>query len=170
MKSLSKAQLTAVLQVAKAHSSLDHLMMLVSYWHGLRASEVLALTSENIRDGFLTVQRLKGSMKTCQPLVRSQDPLFDETPLETMTGRLFSMSRITFWRRWQEYGGLAGLPAHLCHCHVAKHTCAKLALKGGIRIDDLKQYMGHKSLASTGAYLASDDQEASKAFATAAGL
>ena len=39
-------------------------MLLVAYNHGLRVSEVLSLTKENIQDGALVIQRLKGSNKT----------------------------------------------------------------------------------------------------------
>lgn len=170
MKHLSREEMTRLLTVAKQNSERDWLMILVAYWHGLRASEVVSLTDQDVRDGFITVARKKGSMKTTQPLMRSADPLYDESPLETLKGRLFSMSRITFWRRMQEYGALANIPGHLCHPHVAKHSIAKHALADGIKLDDLKQYMGHRSLASTGAYLASDDQTASKAMAAAMGV
>lgn len=177
MKSLSHAQLTSLLHAAKADTvcPLAHLAILTAFSHALRASEVCALTAADIKDGFITVQRLKGSMRTTQPLVRSSDPLYDESPLIALAqtlpsgGRLFPFSRVTFWRAVQRAGRAAGLPAHLCHPHAAKHTCAKLAIAGGIRIDELKQYLGHVSLASTGAYLASDDQSASLAFAAAMG-
>lgn len=169
MKYLNKLELTAMLTAAKASSQRDHMMILVAYSHGLRASEVCALTSDDIKDGFITVARLKGSMRTTQPLVRSSDPLFDESPLEQMTGRLFPVTRKTFQRIVTRAGMKGGVPKHLCHPHAAKHTCAKLALKGGIAIDELKQYLGHRSLSSTGAYLASDDATASAAFAAAVG-
>jgi len=32
-----------------------------------RASEIVGLTTSNVRDGFLIVQRLKGSLRTVQP-------------------------------------------------------------------------------------------------------
>jgi hypothetical protein len=36
-------------------------------------------------------------------------------------------------------------------------------------IDELKEYLGHRSLSSTGAYLVADDNSASKAFAATLG-
>jgi hypothetical protein len=56
----------------------DWLMILVAFWHWLRASEVLAITRENIRTGYLEVQRLKGSNKTRQALVEHDNPLLNE--------------------------------------------------------------------------------------------
>jgi integrase len=43
------------------------LMILVGFEHGLRVSELINLTKEDIRDGYVSVQRLKGSLKTIQP-------------------------------------------------------------------------------------------------------
>ena len=45
------------------------------YIHSHRISEVLTLTPENFDGGFCTVQRLKGSLKTIQPLVTHEEPL-----------------------------------------------------------------------------------------------
>ena len=53
-------------------------MILVAYSHGLRASEVTALQRDAVQDGMLTVSRLKGSLRTVQPLVESLDPLLNE--------------------------------------------------------------------------------------------
>ena len=61
---LDRQQLEALFQVARAQSERDWLMILVVYNHGLRATEVVTLTPANLRDGFLTVKRLKGSRCT----------------------------------------------------------------------------------------------------------
>ena len=47
MKYLTKSELESLLKVAKASSPLDELLMLISFNHGLRVSEVLALTKDN---------------------------------------------------------------------------------------------------------------------------
>ena len=64
MKHLTRDELRALLTVAKAHSERDHLMILTGFWHGLRCSEIVKMRGTQIRDGHLTVQRLKGSLKT----------------------------------------------------------------------------------------------------------
>lgn len=169
MKHLTKPELTRLLIVAKQHSEQDWLMILVSYWHGLRVSEAIELTHENIRDGFITVARKKGSMKTTQPLVRSSDPLYDESPLERIAGRMFPITRMTAWNRIQKYGAIAGIPAHLLHPHILKHSIGMHSIKTA-GIENVRQYLGHTSIASTGAYLKVDDDVASKAIAMAAGI
>jgi integrase/recombinase XerD len=175
MEALTTDQLLSLLRVAKQHSRRDHLMILMAYLFGLRASEVTSLTTRNFRDGYLTVQRLKGSRKTVQPLISHPDPLLDvRTAVEAYLtnvpagARLFPC-RSQFFRLVRKYAALAGVPEHKAHPHVLKHSCAKLALAAGMPIDELQQYLGHESLASTGAYLRSTDESASAAFGRAVG-
>src|SRR6267154_22707 len=78
MQHLSKDELLALLREAKASRERDWLMILVGFWHGLRASEVTGLKRDAVRDGHLIVQRLKGSLRTVQPLVEHPDPLLNE--------------------------------------------------------------------------------------------
>jgi site-specific recombinase XerD len=175
MKHLSKPEITNLLQAAKNHSNRDHLMILVGYLHGLRVSEIINLTDKNIENGELTVQRLKGSKKTCQPLVKHSDPLFNEwaafTQLEQgqkLNGRIFPITRQRFWKIVKMHSQRAGLGNKVTP-HSLKHTTAKLALRNGMPLDELKEYLGHRSLSSTGAYLQADNESASAAFAKAIG-
>lgn len=171
---LTREELLRLLAAAKSRRSRDWLMILVTFWHGLRASEVVGLTAHNVRDGFLTVQRLKGSKRTTQPLIEHEDPLLDErtalfelvrnTPANQ---RLFAISRTHFWRLVQRYARDAGLPAHKAHPHVLKHSIAMQTIHSA-GIENLRQYLGHKSLSSTGEYLDVSDEDASAAIARAA--
>jgi integrase/recombinase XerD len=173
MEHLTRNELKELLTVAKAKSERDWLILLIGFSHALRVSEIIGLDVNDVKDGYMTVQRLKGSMKTTQALVASSDPLFDEKTalakwaLKVSAGKLFNISRKRVWQLMKEYGTAAHIPAHKCHPHVLKHTTAKLALNNGMKLDALKKYMGHESLSSTGAYLQCDDDEASKAFADA---
>src|SRR5258707_8324061 len=78
MHALSRDELKRLLEAAKACRERDWLMILVAFHHGLRASEVTSFQASAISDGFLTIQRLKGSLKTTQALVEHSDPLLDE--------------------------------------------------------------------------------------------
>jgi integrase len=169
MEHLTRDELVALLKVAKDQSHRNWLLILTAFSHGLRASEALGLKREQIRDGFLSVQRLKGSDKTVQPLVKHQNPLFDEkSALENLVAslpakaRLFPISRMQFWRLMQKYCKLSGIPAHKAHCHVLKYSVAMLSIKEA-GIENLRKYLGHKSMGSTGEYLKTSDQEASTA-------
>jgi type 1 fimbriae regulatory protein FimB len=166
--------LRALLEAARARRERDWLMLLVTFWHGLRASEVVHLTSESVSDGFLTVQRLKGSLRTVQPLIEHQDPLLDEKKAlidyaskSNPNQPIFPFCRQHLWRLFQKYAAAAGLPAHKRHPHVLKHTIAMQTIKDA-GIENVRQYLGHKSISSTGQYLKVSDQDASAAIAKAA--
>ena len=56
----------------------NKLLIRVGFLHGLRISEILDLTKESIRDGYINVQRLKGSLPTIQPWVKHPDKELSE--------------------------------------------------------------------------------------------
>jgi len=170
MKSLTKEQLTSLLNAALHTSKLHWLMLLVTYNHGLRASETISLTSANIRDGFLTVQRLKGSKKTTHRLFANESEALTALAAEKVSGgtteRLFPICRQHFWRLVQKYGKQAGIPQHLCHPHIAKHSIAMHSIHQA-GIENVRTFLGHVSIASTGCYLKVDDDAASAAICAA---
>lgn len=141
-------------------------MMLVAYNHGLRASEVINLQADDIADDYLTVQRLKGSLRTVQPLLWNADSLFSELePLNRFadqagTGeRLFPLTRQRFWQLVREYGEAAGIPRHKCSPHKFKHTTAMQTIDSA-GIQNTRQWLGHVSGASTMEYLKVSDADA----------
>jgi integrase len=163
MKSLTREELAKLLDVAAQHSRRDFLMLLVTFNHGLRSSETLALTDANVVGGHLCVQRLKGSRRTTQPL------LGDEKELMSLRGRFFPITRMTLWRKIQAYGKAAGIPEHLLHAHALKHSCGRQAYKGGMGVAEIQTYLGHVSGSSTMIYLQADEGESCSAFAAAVG-
>jgi integrase len=165
MRHLTKDELLALLSVAGLQ---DRLMFTLAANHGLRVSETINLTMENFKDGYLTVQRLKGSLRTSQKLLPNETALLAEYK-PSPDGRLFPFCRRTALRHIKAVGAKAGIPAHKLFNHALKHTTAMLGLKGGMDIPSLQAYLGHKSGASTLMYLKVDDDEASKAFAAAIG-
>lgn len=145
------------------------LMLKVAFLHGLRVSELIALIREDIRDGYIKVQRLKGSLKTVQPYVSSNDSDLDEATELTIlygtlkpTERLFPMTRNGVYKLMQRAGTRAGLPTHKLHPHVLKHSCAMATIKVA-GIEHVRQYLGHRTISSTGEYLRESDETASNA-------
>lgn len=188
MKSLTKAELLKVLEVA-SESPRNHAMILLQFKHGMRASEVcnLKLSDVDLENGEITIRRLKGSLKTTQPLLDiPKQPLLSEKRVlrEYLKVRpavdhdaLFvsrmggPLDRTAYFRVFQQIARRAGLPKSKWHNHVLKHSCATILLEGGADIRVVKQTLGHKSLVSTGIYLELDDrragQLAGQAFAAA---
>jgi integrase len=165
---MTKDELKALLSEVK--DPRQNLMLRVGFLHGLRVSELTGLTTGNVKDGFLHVKRLKGSLKTVQPLIEGPDPDFSEkADLIMLCGTLkggevlFPMTRDGVRKLMQRAGKRAGVPVHKLHPHSLKHTCAMVGINSmGIHL--VRQYLGHKSISSTGAYLNETDEAASKAF------
>ena len=175
MQFLAKVELLEFLRVAKETRERDWLMFLLAYWHGLRASEVVTLQRSAIANGQITVRRLKGSDTTTQPLVEDENPLLDErAAIETLaktlpgTSPMFPFSRVHYFRLFRKYAKRAGLPAHKWHPHSLKHSVARHHIRE-MGIENMRRYLGHKSMASTGEYLKVTDEEASAAMARARG-
>ncbi len=149
------------------------LMFKVAYLHGLRVSEVIGLTTKNIQGGYLSVQRLKGSQKTNQPLQSDTRDLFDEDEelnalvLSLKPGdKLFPITRFGAYKLIKRAGIRAGIPNHKLFPHVLKHSIAH-QLIGPLGIEYVRQRLGHKSIASTGAYVVVSDDEVAKAVSAA---
>jgi integrase len=182
MEALTKKELLRLLKVTRASSERDWLMILLGFWHGLRASEICGgwrvrlvkkrknkylhpgIQARDVRDGHLTVARAKGSLKTTQALVKDPNPLLSEREALTElarkagypTARLFPIRRQHLWRLMRHYAKLASIPEHKAHPHTLKHTTAMLMIdRAGIQ--KTRQRLGHKSISSTGVYLEETD-------------
>jgi integrase len=168
IQSLTRDELIALLTAARARSERDWLLILIAFWHGLRATEVTQLRRDMFADGKLTVKRLKGSLRTEHDLWEHENPLLNERKalfdfLRNLHGnqRLFPITRRRFGQIMQECGELAGIPKAKRHPHALKHTIAMFSISSGI--ENARQYLGHKSISSTGAYLRLTDADAMRA-------
>lgn len=167
MKSLTRPELDSLLAVAAKYNPLHALMFRVTFNHGLRVSETLSLTRENVVNGYLVVQRLKGSRKTSQPLMADErDGLMK---LAKDEGRFFPTYRMHFWRLMQKYGAEAGVPEFKLHPHALKHSTGRLGYEGGMGIPELQAYLGHENGKNTMVYLEASEEQAASAFAAAVG-
>jgi site-specific recombinase XerD len=133
--------------------------MLTGLAHGLRISELLAIRGTDISKGYLTVKRLKGSKKTCQPIVRSDDVLFDCSSILELAktkgdGVLFNWSRQYMDVLFKKYGSMAGIHPNKCHSHAAmKHSLAMSLWSETHSVGDIQNYLGHRAASSTMCYL-----------------
>lgn len=167
---LSGAQVVCLLSQAKLKRERDWILFLVTYLHGLRVSEAISLSAENFTADSLVFERLGGwsrigkrSLRTVHRLVQDKNELLNERAaiagwIEKHKGahaddgprsqRLFPISRIQFYRLFQSYGRLAGIPASLCHPHALRLSAGLRSLKeGGIELAG--RFLGHRAIEST---------------------
>jgi type 1 fimbriae regulatory protein FimB len=160
-------------------------MILLAYRHGLRASEVcgLRLADVNLKDGVISIQRLKGSMRTVQPLYTHRgQPLLDEDAtlrswlkVRPVDGSdyLFTsqkggrLDRTQFFRIFQAVATVAGMTGEKRHPHVLKHSLASHLVAGNVNLALVKQALGHRSISSTMVYVGTTDAQAAEAVQSA---
>lgn len=175
MDALTKDEIRKLLSAARKKRQRDWLMILTAWTFGLRVSELLGIKREHVKDGFLTVKRLKHSKQTTQPIYDNQEEVFSARSalieLAAKTPRnqkLFRIGRKQFWRLIQEHGQVAGIPRHKLHPHALRHSCA-MQLIDSAGIHRTQAWLGHKSMASTGVYLNPSDKEVAEAACRALG-
>jgi integrase len=164
---LSKEQILALFGAARADREDYWLMLLVAYLHGLRASEVIAIKKDDVKDGFLTVVREKGSETTVQRLLTSANPLKNERQalidfaLNSPFDRpLFDVTRQTVFNVMRRYGKEAGIPIQQCHPHNLKHTCGTHMYQECKDLAKVQKWLGHVSGGSTMRYLNTTQEKA----------
>ena len=178
-QSLTTDELLAVLKTAKEHTTRDWALLVVIYRHGLRASEAAALTLSDIQDGQLTVARVKGSLKTTQPIVKHPgQPLLDEVkalrewlkerPQDGSNAVFVSrkgghLTREQVYRIFRQHAEAARLPETKRFVHVLKHSLASHLIAGNANLAMVQVALGHASLSSTQAYVHVSDAQAAEA-------
>jgi integrase len=73
--SLTESELLRVLELARARRLRDFVLILITYRHGLRASEGINIRRRDLDGDFLRVYRGKGSEETEQPLQGHENPI-----------------------------------------------------------------------------------------------
>ena len=179
MKYWQATELIRVLDAAEKQSNRNWLVVLLSYKHGLRASEVAGLKLTDVAHGRCDVHRLKGSDHTNQPLESHENPLLDEKRAlaaylrerpETTSVFLFvsefgprcgsGLSRQSIHNIFQDAAAAAGIEPGRRHPHCAKHTLGTLLYKGGADILVIKKLLGHKDLKASACYIELTSDEA----------
>lgn len=178
---LERNEVLRLLDAAKKDSPRSHAMVLLAIRHGMRASEVCRLRLEhvNLKEGWIRIERLKGSLSTVQGLERHPgQPLLDEHRAlaawlrerkDDGSGILFNsthggaMNRSTFFRLWRRLSMAASLPSEKWHPHVAKHTTGTLLARSGASAFLVRQHLGHRSISSSQVYCSVSDRDASAA-------
>src|SRR4029077_1538782 len=116
----------------------------------------------------IVIRRLKGSLKTTQPLadVPGQPLLSERRVLRDwlkergehpskyvfVSQKSGKLNRSTFYRVFSDAAERAGLPADKRHPHVLKHSLGVALVEANVNLAVIKQALGHKSRASTSFY------------------
>jgi integrase/recombinase XerD len=157
----------------------DSTIFTISFYRGLRRSEpsLLQLEDYDRKRKMLLVSRLKGSdTNIWYDLVKPEIKSLEEylKIRGNLLGPLF-LSKYSFteqYKRKEEDGSIrllgvrggylenvmkkfatfAGIPKDLAHFHVLKHSICVYLLDEGMGIEEVKDWVGHKSISTTQIY------------------
>jgi integrase/recombinase XerD len=168
-KSLSEADVEALLaapETAEPIGLRDRAMLEVLYACGLRVTELISLTLEqvNLRQGVLRVFG-KGSKERLVPMgeeaiawieryVREARPqLLEGRPSDVLfpSNRGEQMTRQTFWYRIKHHAKVAGISKALSP-HTLRHAFATHLLNHGADLRVVQMLLGHSDLSTTQIY------------------
>lgn len=168
-KSLSEADVEALLaapDLSEAIGQRDRAMLEVLYACGLRVTELISLTLEqvNLRQGVLRVMG-KGSKERLVPMGEeaivwierymrgARDELLAGRPSDVLfpSSRGEQMTRQTFWHRIKHQATVAGIGKSLSP-HTLRHAFATHLLNHGADLRVVQMLLGHSDLSTTQIY------------------
>jgi type 1 fimbriae regulatory protein FimB len=147
----------------------DYCMMLLTYQHGLRVSELTGLTLSDIdlTERTININRLKNSVSGRHPLFTGEARALREwlSVRETMepdTDALFvseqrrPLSRATVDLLVKTIAEAAGLGNLAVHAHMLRHSAGYSLINRGFDVRTVQVHLGHARLENTARYTALD--------------
>lgn len=142
----------------------DYLMMLLTYRHGLRVSELIDIRIKDIDldTARLYVRRVKGSLSTHQPIegdelrairawLRERSERSDARSLYLLLSERGPFTRYAINYLVSEIGKRAKLSFHV-HPHMLRHSTGYYLANKGCDTRLIQDYLGHKNIAHTVRY------------------
>lgn len=169
-KDLTEQQVEALLDAPDPNDPIelrDKAMLELLYATGLRVTELVSLTMENmsLRQGVVRVTG-KGNKERLVPmgenavdwietfLDEGRSTLLGETSSDVVfpSKRAKQMTRQTFWHRIKHYALIAGIDTELLSPHVLRHAFATHLLNHGADLRVVQMLLGHSDLSTTQIY------------------
>ncbi|MGB8896958.1 MAG: tyrosine-type recombinase/integrase [Pseudolabrys sp.] len=137
----------------------DSTMLLVTFRHGLRASELCELQWSDIEfeTGSLHLRRAKGGTTTTHPLLGDELRALRALKREAKSPFIFVSERgapfsVAGLAKLIERAGVEAKLPFPVHAHMLRHACGYALANKGIDTQTLQAYLGHRSIQSTVRY------------------
>ena len=168
---LTQSEVEQLLEAAKAGSApeRDYCLILMSFVHGFRVSEVRHLTLSDIdmQEGCLYIHRLKQGFSTTHPLLAKEMKALkawlkvrknlkgSETDWLFLSRWGRPLSRQRLYQLIQKLGEVAGISV-CSHPHMLRHACGFALADRGVDTRLIQDYLGHRNIRHTVRYTASN--------------
>ena len=142
------------------HGHRDAALILLTYRHGFRVSELIALRWDQIdlKQGLLHVNRLKNGTPSNHPIrgpeiraLRRLQREYPETPYVFVTERKGPLTASTVRKILARAGKEAKLPFPV-HPHMLRHACGYKLANDGHDTRAIQHYLGHRNITHTTRY------------------
>lgn len=166
VKFLTPAEVDQLVKAARAHSrypARDAALILLSFHHGLRVSELCGLRWADIdlKAATMSVRRAKGGAPSLHPLpgadLRALRSLAgSDSPWVFTTERGGPMTPAGVRDIVRRLGAATGLGR--VHPHMLRHACGYKLVNQGADLRLVQAYLGHRAIASTVRYTEVDER------------
>lgn len=147
----------------------DYCMIMMSFLHGLRVSEVISLKMEDYDhlSMKINIHRLKGGFSTIHPLLLEENHTLQqwlierkkwikgESPWLFVSHSGNKLSRQRFYNLLREYGKKSNLPLDI-YPHMLRHACGYHLAERGNDTRLIQDYLGHRNIRHTVRYTAAN--------------
>jgi integrase len=163
LKYLSKVEVERFFCVIPKANVRDQLLFDLMYRHGLRRIEASILKVEDISNDRIWITRVKRSISGEYPLhprtrkllaAYLRERRLDGCPylLRSRQTRPVPLATTTIYGAFRAYADAANLPRDKRHPHILRHSIATHLMTAGVDAADVKDWLGHASIASTMIY------------------
>jgi len=167
---LLESEITRLITAAKGNkdtffATRNHLIILLSYRHGLRISELTGLkwSQVELEEARIHINRLKGSNSGVHPMaadecrlvakLRKNQPVKSPWMFTSKTGLVLTRDGVT--KALATIARIAKLEIKFHH-HMMRHSCGYALAAKGTDTRLIQEYLGHKSIEHTVGYTALD--------------
>jgi len=137
----------------------NYCMLLITFKHGLRSSELLSLKKSqiNLTENVIHLKRVKNSISNSHPLSEPEIRALKKIMAQHHSDHVFISRNNTpiSGRQWRETTKKIGLLANLkidVHTHMLRHSTGYTLANKGTDTRTLQHFLGHKNIQNTVIY------------------
>jgi len=163
---LEQEQVEEILQAAETSSTRDYLLLRFMWRTGVRVSEVINVTPNDIefKNRAVNIRKAKGGRQRRVYLDEDTLKMLSEYILALDTPEdspIFPISRVQVFYIVKKYGNMVGVKIHP---HTLRHSFAINMVRQGTDLRRLQLMLGHSSLSITQVYLQFNDNDIREAY------